>query len=172
MDQKKLKNVLLYNKETGEFFLKERKDKLKQLNTRFSGKKAGSKDKRGYILIKIDGKSYKAHRLAWLHEYGNWPEDQIDHINGNPSDNRIENLRDVINLVNQNNLNSKRYKIKTTNHLITQRKKSKKYRVQTGINNKCFHFSYFSTAAEAHLAYLNLQKIKTILDVFRETREN
>lgn len=53
---------------------------------------AGSKDKLGYINIDINNKKHKAHRLVFLYHYGYIPE-IVDHINGNPSDNNIENLR-------------------------------------------------------------------------------
>lgn len=48
-----------------------------------------------YIELRADGKTVKAHRLAWRLHYGAWPEGMIDHINGNGLDNRIENLREV-----------------------------------------------------------------------------
>ncbi len=54
---------------------------------------AGSPDKSGHILIGIDQIRYKAHRLAWFYINGVWPPYEIDHINGIPSDNRINNLR-------------------------------------------------------------------------------
>jgi hypothetical protein len=57
----------------------------------------------GYKCIEINGITYKEHRLAWFLYYNKWPENQIDHINGNKSDNRISNLRDVT--VSKNNLN-------------------------------------------------------------------
>lgn len=57
-----------------------------------AGAVAGSRDAYGYLNIRIDGCDYKAHRLAWLIQYGQWP-DVIDHINGVPGDNRISNLR-------------------------------------------------------------------------------
>jgi len=68
-----------------------------------AGEIAGAKNDKGYIAIKINRKSYKAHRLAWLYVYGVWPKDQIDHINHNKSDNRIANLREATNSENQKN---------------------------------------------------------------------
>ncbi|WP_168198431.1 HNH endonuclease [Pseudomonas sp. DG56-2] len=47
----------------------------------------------GYVLVKIDGRKYKGHHLAWLLMHGEWPEKEIDHRNGQPMDNRIDNLR-------------------------------------------------------------------------------
>lgn len=49
----------------------------------------------GYLVIQIDYRNYKAHRLAWLYVYGYCPENDIDHINRIPSDNRIDNLREA-----------------------------------------------------------------------------
>lgn len=59
-------------------------------------------DNRGYTMISINHKKYGAHRLAWLYVHGEMPE-CIDHINGNPSDNRICNLRPANQLTNTYN---------------------------------------------------------------------
>lgn len=58
-----------------------------------AGSVAGCSDHYGYQVIRIDDVLYKAHRLAWLYMTGEWPHDDIDHINGQPSDNRFSNLR-------------------------------------------------------------------------------
>jgi hypothetical protein len=68
----------------------------------------------GYLRIRINGVSYKAHRIAWLHHYGEWPANTIDHINGNRADNRIVNLRDVPHAENQ--LNLKRHRAGNAPH--------------------------------------------------------
>src|SRR3990167_1974171 len=60
----------------------------------YIGSVAGCLDDRGYITVRIKRRAYRAHRLAWFITYGYWPK-EIDHINRDKTDNRIENLRDT-----------------------------------------------------------------------------
>lgn len=69
------------------------------------GDKVGSIDDNGYIIIRIKRKAYKAHRLAFLYMTGKWPEEFVDHIDKNRSNNKWENLREATN--QQNQFNSK-----------------------------------------------------------------
>lgn len=73
-------------------------------NDRFAYKpltyKAHSK---GYHQIRIDGFIYQAHRVIWALQFGEWPTGELDHINGDVTDNRIENLRDVTKSINMRN---------------------------------------------------------------------
>jgi hypothetical protein len=77
-----------------------------QWNTRFSGKIAGSLNAKGYIqcCLSIGGKryNYTVHRLIFIYHNGYSP-DKVDHIDGNPLNNCISNLRDVSNRINQRN---------------------------------------------------------------------
>lgn len=99
-----LLQILHYDPETGFFTWKYRHDMAKEWNTRYAGTQAGYLDpSRGYYRIKINRKFYKSHRLAWLYMTGEWPKDQIDHINRNKPDNRFENLREASQ--SQNNQN-------------------------------------------------------------------
>lgn len=76
--------------------------------TRFGGKAAGKVRTDGYISIRLTTdagtKSFLAHRMAWFVVYGTWPRQHIDHMNGDRSDNRITNLRDVSRDLNQRNM--------------------------------------------------------------------
>lgn len=76
-------------------------------NARFPGKDAGYHKGDGYFEVGICGCSYPVHRVIWLREYGELPK-QIDHINGDGADNRLENLRNVDNATNLRNQSLRR----------------------------------------------------------------
>ena len=67
------------------------------------GQKAGHITKDGYYLIRLDKVLYKGHRLIWLWHNGEWPLDELDHIDNNPSNNAIENLRNATKQQNMRN---------------------------------------------------------------------
>lgn len=112
----------------------------------------GSKMQRGYIQVSLFGKKYLAHRIAWLLYYGAWPENLIDHINGDRGDNRIANLRDVTQDVNMQNLRGPNILNKVG--LLGVRTKRKKFSAQIRLNNTSVHIGVFETAEEAHEAYI------------------
>ena len=98
INQEQLKELLHYDPETGVFKWKDTFGwKAKQ------GTIAGGINGSGYIYIRLKRKKYRAHRLAWLYTYGKFPEDQIDHINRDKTDNRLVNLRAVSGKENSRN---------------------------------------------------------------------
>lgn len=86
--QAELKNRLSYNEATGVFTWNIRSNPRMRPD-----KVAGYAKPTGYVLIKLRGKNYLAHRLAWLYVHGHFPDRDIDHIDRNPNNNRISNLR-------------------------------------------------------------------------------
>lgn len=154
LTQERLKEVLDYNSETGVFIWKIYSGRIK------AGYVAGNINKRGYATIGIDGEIYRSHRLAWFYVYGKWPDDQIDHINGQRSDNRISNLRDVTNQVNAQNL-KRATRVKTSTDYLGVYKTTniKPWRAQIDIDKKTRHIGYYKTPEEANEAYLKAKRM-------------
>jgi len=116
-----------------------------------------SLDEWGYIRIRVKGKRYRAHRLAWFYVHGIWPTNQIDHINGNKEDNRIANLRDVPQTHNQ--WNSFRRRDNTSGYKgVRWHKASKKWSTSIRINGKNEWLGTYSTPEKAHEAYCKAAK--------------
>lgn len=108
----RVRQLLRYDPETGLFSWAERTGPYSpRWNARFAGKQAGYSTATGYIAIKLDGHNISAHRIAWVMMTGRWPN-VVDHLNGNPSDNRWVNLRNVDMAANQRN--QKRHRSNTS----------------------------------------------------------
>ena len=114
------------------------------------GKKIGCKNERGYIRAGFKGKLYYGHRIAWAIGHNTLDVPVIlDHINGDPSDNRLCNLRAATNQQNSFNSRPKRNGLKGAYF----RKKENKWNSKIQINGKTKHLGYFDTEIEAHEAY-------------------
>jgi len=113
------------------------------------GQIASNKSCNGYIRISYQNQMYLAHRLAWFIYYGYLPK-ELDHINRNKSDNRIQNLRECT--PSENGANQKSYGI--VGYKGVKRSKTKgKYQAQIGHNNKQYYLGLFDTPELAALAY-------------------
>lgn len=145
--QDELKHYLIYVPETGMFF-------WNVYTHGYGGKigkgtKAGCCEKKsGYVFIRIRGKLYLAHRLAWLYVHGYSPENAIDHINRNPSDNRISNLREVSMQCNLRNTGT--WETNTTGIKgVYWHKKASKWHASICVNRKQCHIGLYDEFDEA-----------------------
>jgi len=143
LTQQTLKSILHYNPDTGIFtYLIANSNRVKV------GDIAGCLHPNGYIYIQINYKPYRAHRLAWLYMYGKFPDNQVDHINGIRSDNRIVNLRDV---TNQENGRNRRITKRNTSGFtgVCWYKQCSKCQAQIRVNSKQIHLGLFDNKEDA-----------------------
>ena len=106
---------------------------------------------RRYLTVWVGGKSWRIHRVVWYLHYGYWPtSDAIDHINGNPRDNRISNLRAATNKENARNCKLPRNSSTGAKGVTRQQGK---FRVRIKVNMRKLHLGYYNTLEEAKAAY-------------------
>lgn len=150
LNQEYLKSILHYDPDTGFFtWLKVNSNRVKV------GDIAGSKDDKGYIRIMIDGKSEKAHRLAFLYEDGGMP-DEVDHLNRIRDDNRWDNLRAATrqqNMINRNPLPSK-------SGIKGVRKLNNKHQALIWVDGKQKSLGCYSTEEEAQMVHETYESLK------------
>jgi hypothetical protein len=138
--------ILSYNETTGVFTRKIYRGKY------IAGEKSGTVEVtsggKSYIRIRINGKSYRAHRLAWLVMKGEFPEHEIDHINGNGLDNRSENLRAVTHA--ENGKNQRKYNSNSSGCAgVSWYKLSNKWRARITINGRVIYLGLFDNLEDA-----------------------
>jgi len=165
-----LRERLTYNPNTGLLFWKRRtpdqfcaflqhskkwsriqtpETQTRRWNKMFAAKAAGNPSgPMGYFKLTIFKTTLSSHRVAWAIHYGEWPKEQIDHINGDGGDNRILNLRAVSQLEN-----AKNQKIPSSNKSgvrgISWRKTKGKWVAQIGVNSKTVILGSFSSLSKA-----------------------
>jgi hypothetical protein len=106
----------------------------------------------GYYRGGIDSKRFLAHRLAWLYVNGEWPQQEIDHINGDPGDNRIANLRDVPARINAENKRGPRKDNACGQRGVMAHQGRWRARIQ--VDGQTMHIGMYDTPQEAHDAYI------------------
>lgn len=149
-----ISECLIYDPEDGLLYWKERplwhfvnESYQSRWNKRYAGERAGKFLMNGYLKLAIDNKKYYAHRIVWVLTKNEWPQ-YIDHINGNRSDNRIENLRNVSRSQNQRNL---KLSVRNTTGFIgvTQDSRNGHYIAQVKIGEKHIHLGSFKNLNDA-----------------------
>ena len=149
LTQERLKELLHYDPETGVFTWLIARQRVRK------GSPAGTLHKHGYWVIKVDGRSYNASRLAWLYMTGEWPKHQIDHSDLDRHNDRWSNLREAT--VSQNNTNRRAQKDNSCGvKWAYWSPRHRKFVGQIRINKKIISAGYFETAYEANQACLSI----------------
>jgi hypothetical protein len=149
MNANEARELIDYNPETGEM-------RRNTTHKRWMNRPPGSADKDGYTILRVGGRLFRAHRLAWLLHYGEWPDGDIDHVNGIRTDNRISNLRECNAMQNAQNRIGQRG--------CSLFKPTGRWKAKIRSNGIEYHLGYFDSEAEAVGAY---RKAKEELHEFR-----
>ena len=146
LTQERLQEILEYSADTGDFTFRFSRGGSRE------GSVAGSVLKDGYVRISIDYRIYSAHRLAWLYVNGSWPAGDIDHVDGDPSNNRFANLRDVSRAENNRN---KGLHSNNTSGLpgVSFHKQAQRWQAFISVDGRQRHVGYYDTPEAAHAAY-------------------
>lgn len=154
-----LRELLTYDPETGKLFWKERpiglfasRRAFSAWNKRFAGQEAMSCVDEGYKTGCLFNSRVRAHRIAWALYFGSWPKDQIDHINGDRSDNRICNLRESSNAENQWNTSVRSYSSSGLKG-IGRKGDSGRWMARISVNGERKYLGTFTTPEDAHRAF-------------------
>ena len=150
--QDQLKSLLTYDPATGEFRWAAKRSRCT------IGAVAGTQTYHGYTTIKLNAVTYRAHRLAWLYQYGVWPDGELDHINRVRSDNRIANLRETTRFLNcQNRVKSDTAHSK---HIGVSRAAGKKgWRAYIDVNGTRKYLGQYVEETDALAARKNAERL-------------
>ena len=146
LDQETIKELFSYDPETGEFV------RRKWINGCAKNAKMSSRPR-------INGYRYHVSHLIWRYVYGKWPDEFIDHINGDHSDNRLSNLRDVPQAINNQNT----HKIETYSKtgivgVYLSNKNGYKYSSAIRVDSELIRLGHFETIEEAREAYIEAKR--------------
>lgn len=143
----RLRELLEYDPEIGIFRWKSRRSPRAP-----AGQLAGTINNHGRRMIMVDQRLYQAHRLAWYYIHEKWPSTEIDHINCDPSDNRLRNLREASSAQNKWNRGAQRNNTAGFKG-VSLHKRTGRFMAQI-VHRKQYQFlGMYKTAEEAHAAY-------------------
>ena len=149
IDAARLRQVLTYEPDTGIF-----RWRVSLGSRSRPGASVGCPDALGYLRVTIDKKNYKLHRLAFLYMTGEWPAGCVDHIDGDPSNNRWVNLRDVDHYINMQNRRRARKGNATGLIGATYCKQNDNWYSKIRSEGRYITLGRFSSPEEAHAAYI------------------
>jgi len=142
----RLRELLSYDPDTGFFVWRVQKGRRGNV-----GERAGSIGGFGYRQVRIDGTTYREHRLAWFYMTGAWPTGEMDHRDTDRTNNAWHNLRLATRSQNMANRRAKnRHGFKGINYI----RKTGRWLAQICVNYKKMHVGVYSTREEAHAAYV------------------
>jgi hypothetical protein len=148
-----LRSILHYDAASGRFTW------LRAAPGRRAGSAAGCVNKRlGYRVIRIVQTLFYEHRLAWLYTHGEWPAFEIDHINGDRSDNRLSNLRSVTRRVNQQNQRRPNSRNRLGVLGVVYVERLRKFRAEVIDGDKRHYLGLFASSDAAHAAYVKTKR--------------
>jgi len=151
----RLREVLHYAPESGVFTW--RALPARKANRVRIGAAAGWVTNGGYVFIGIDGEKFGAHRLAMLYMTGAMP-DEIDHLDGNPGNNRFANLRAVSHQANMQNMRRARKQSLSGVLGASLHRQTGTFRASIEVNGHRHHLGYHRTAEAAHAAYVEAKR--------------
>lgn len=148
----RLRRVLEYLPNTGEF----RRIEVHRKHPQYFGKVTGWLTSSGYQSIQVDGCKFMAHRLAFLYMTGRWPPEDIDHIDGDRSNNRWANLRPTSRAVNLQN--QRRARSNNIAGFLGVKLHRKRFQARIRVNKKEIYLGVFDTPEQAHAAYIEAKR--------------
>ncbi len=148
-----LLSMVLYDPATGVFTNRTQRSSRAKL-----GNQCGWTNAVGYVAISVNNHFCLAHRLAFFYMTGQWPEKEVDHINGNRADNRFINLRSCSREINMQNMRCARIDSKSRLIGAYWHKKSGKWMSRISVSKKPCYLGLFATAEEAHAAYVSAKR--------------
>lgn len=150
LDSTRLRELLDYDPLTGVFTWRVRRGKA------VPGGVAGTPQNRGYLTIWVCGRRHLSHRLAWCYVYGDWPTDELDHINGVRDDNRIANLRAATHAQNHQNKRAAMGRVGLLGASFDRARG--KWESQIKLNGVRYFLGRYPTETEAHEAYVTAKR--------------
>ncbi len=142
LTQKRVHELLALNPDLGRFTRKVSRGGAR------AGTIAGSRDALGRVRIQIDGENHYAHRLIFFMVKGRWPEGEIDHIDGNPANNRWSNLREATRTENNRNRSTQSNNTSGVTGVVWLARRGK-WRASIVVNRRKIHLGYFTEFEEA-----------------------